>query len=190
MDEEEKMPSKRQKLFKALRKKHTRGINSVYAMEKAGLEPDEQLSHELKMPMIPFKQRDEQLIVPDAELLRVLLRYMSTKFPQYAHQFDGTALIALGVLMEHWIDEMIGQQGHTVFAEYANGTKKKSKKNPIHHEERGPVAGPAGQQTQEENVVQNGNEESRNGNEESRNDNDNNNNNNNNGGNSNSNNSE
>lgn len=88
--------------------------------------PDEYLAS-LKGSNVPIRLRDYEFELPDSELLNILHYYISHKFPNHEGIFDETALLALGMIMEYWIDEIIGDNGHGLYIEYAEPGKLKRK---------------------------------------------------------------
>ncbi|ODV79989.1 uncharacterized protein CANTADRAFT_49371 [Suhomyces tanzawaensis NRRL Y-17324] len=65
---------------------------------------------------IPVKFRDEfpeGHNLPPSELLKVLHHYAAKKFsdePLMARRFDETALLAMGMLVEQWVDEVVDEK--------------------------------------------------------------------------------
>ncbi|CAM9017429.1 hypothetical protein WICANDRAFT_61128 [Wickerhamomyces anomalus NRRL Y-366-8] len=70
---------------------------------------------------VPVKLRDDKFQLPDSDLLKVLHYYISNKYPEKARIFEETSLITMGLLVEHWMDEFIGETSAQMYAEFANG---------------------------------------------------------------------
>lgn len=71
--------------------------------------------HKVKVPIKPLEEFENKL--PDSGLLELIHYYFSSKYShlplaaqrKVLRSMDETALISLGLLVEDWIDEMIGE---------------------------------------------------------------------------------
>lgn len=95
---------------------------------------DEVLASKMPSNMkVPMKTREEfirdQVQLPDSDLLKVLHYYSSKKLSQepttkLLRQFDESALLALGLMVEKWADEMIDD---TLVDQFVEKKSNKSK---------------------------------------------------------------
>lgn len=77
---------------------------------------------------IPIKLRDNKFDLPDSDLLKALHYYISHKYPENKGLFEESSLITMGLLVEEWMDEMIGETSYNMYSEYSNETKESSLK--------------------------------------------------------------
>lgn len=77
---------------------------------------------------IPMKLRDNTFDLPDSDLLKALHYYISHKYPENKGLFEESSLITMGLLVEQWMDEIIGETSYNMYSEFANKTKTLSLK--------------------------------------------------------------
>lgn len=75
---------------------------------------------------VPVKLRDDKFSLPDSDLLKVLHYYISHKYPNKTRIFEETSLLVMGLLVEHWMEEVIGETSAGIYAGFVNGNAKNS----------------------------------------------------------------
>jgi hypothetical protein len=94
--------------------------------------PDEILAAKVEAPpLIPVVPRDDIPELPEADLLEALHYYISMMYPERKFNFDETALIALGMLMEEMVDETLNDESYKLFLK--TNTKKNNNSDTTHY---------------------------------------------------------
>lgn len=104
-------------------------IDEVFLSQGVSIPPDEILNFVNKTNLrIPMKLREdfgESAKLPSSELLKALHYYTSHRVAESPNRtmlergFDETALLALGMVVEQWVDDMVDQSIAQYFAEDA-----------------------------------------------------------------------
>lgn len=99
-------------------------LDKVYAPKGTVVPPDEILDMlkpgNLKIPIV----HNEDKILPDSELLKVIHYFVSRKISKadgdtkrFIQSMDETAFLAMGMLVESWVDELIDEELVRMFLE-------------------------------------------------------------------------
>lgn len=94
--------------------------NNIYTLTENSRNepPDEFLANLANAPsLVPVRPRDNTFNPPDADLLRALHYYIAQRYPETEELYNESALLALGYLVEHWIDEALGPDGALVYGD-------------------------------------------------------------------------
>lgn len=84
--------------------------------------PDDIIAEREGCPdVVPVRQRSKSFQPPEAELLNAIHYYVAMKYPGKHHLFDESALLAMGYLVQHWVDENTNDKSHNLYAEVVNG---------------------------------------------------------------------
>lgn len=96
-------------------------IEDMYIAKGTAYAADEVVQQANKSKVvIPIPLR-EQVALPSADLLNVLHYYASHKLAPPLHRScDETALLTLGILVELWVDDLVGEDDFNLFLEEDN----------------------------------------------------------------------
>lgn len=121
-------------------------IDEVLLLQGVSIPPDEILNFVNKTNIrIPMRLREEfgdGAQLPSSELLKALHYYMSHRVQRSSNRamlergFDETALLALGMVVEQWVDDMVDEDFAQYFAEDTAETEMDSERT--HEEEEIP----------------------------------------------------
>lgn len=112
--------------------KHTTVYEAVSGTRHTTLSPDELLAEQARAPSaIPVRERCATFQPPESDLLEAIHYYVAKMYPEKYSLFDESALLALGYLVEHWLDEMTNDVSHNLYAEITTNKRPRKRKHQL-----------------------------------------------------------
>jgi hypothetical protein len=99
--------------------------HSANGLTKSNRPPDEVIAERRKAPSaIPVRERCAHFQPPESDLLNAIHYYISRTTTNQKYIFDESALLALGYLVDHWIQETMNDRSHNVYAVIKDGDRR------------------------------------------------------------------
>ncbi|RLV95400.1 hypothetical protein JA1_001033 [Spathaspora sp. JA1] len=106
-------------------------VDQIYISKGTVIPPDEILDMmkpgNIKIPIKDKQDFKPELGLPDSELLKVIHYFVSrrltknnSKKKRYIQRMDETALLAMGILIESWVDKLVDEKTCKLFLDQPN----------------------------------------------------------------------